>query len=443
MLMNIGFPSSESLQREWTGAEERWDGDPNSPFLESWRESRLKAVQAMTLERSVFYRERERRIGAGWYKEFTTKSDLVGAGLDILSGAVEEAEVFYETTGTTGPPTPCPRGPLDVWASNRTLIRAWKAMLAEDGLPAVVAVMGPSELYAFGDVFGAIARGMGVTHVKLWPDSPRVGISKALRILRQLKVTHVVCAPSMVLELAQSAAAAGIRPEDFNIRRFLVLGELSTKEFRMNAESLWPGTRVSPAMYGSQEAMCIASGWPDGTLRLNELNYSFELVDPADGSPAEGQVGELVITSLVPGLRPLLRFRTGDLVALDVAQGNGYPGRTITVLGRVGDQVLTGNGCMISAYDVERAALSRVSGCLGYQVVIDESQGSASATLKLLLPNVENRSSSAGEQLGDLLAMPVSVEFPDRLDARTRTGATASWKSARLIDNRMLQCPLQ
>lgn len=419
--------------------ENRWDGDPRSPILESWRAERLEQVRALAARKSVFYSRRAEQLGDRWTGEFTTKADLVEAGLDILAGSVAEAEVYYETTGTTGPPTPCPRGELEVWASNRTLIRAWTSMLAEDGRPAVVAIMGPSELYAFGDVFGAVARALGVPQVKLWPDSPRVGLSKALRILRQLQVTHVVCAPSMVLELAEVASAAGLSPRDFAIKRFLVLGELSTPEFRSNAESFWPGTRVSPAMYGSQEALCVASGWPDGTLRLNELNYHFELVNPHDGAPAAGQVGELVVTSLIPGLRPMNRFRTGDLVALGTSPNDGYPGRMLTVLGRVADQVLTGEGQRVSAYDVERLALQDLQGCLGYQVLVDGSHQSPAARLRLLVPDPANRTPEVGRALVDLLAMPVAVEFADSLSPRTKTGATASWKAARLVDSRSAQ----
>lgn len=416
--------------------ENRWDGDPRSPTLESWRAERLEQVRALTARESVFYSRRAEQMGPRWSGEFTTKADLVEAGMDILAGSVAEAEVYYETTGTTGPPTPCPRGELEVWASNRTLVRAWTSMLAEDGRPAVVAIMGPSELYAFGDVFGSVARTLEVPQVKLWPDSPRVGLSKALRILRQLQVTHVVCAPSMVLELAEVVSAAGLSSQDFAIKRFLVLGELSTPDFRSNAESFWPGARVSPAMYGSQEALCVASGWPDGSLRLNELNYHFELVNPHDGSPAAGQVGELVVTSLVPGLRPMIRFRTGDLVALETDPCHEYPGRRLTVLGRVADQVLTGDGRRVSAYDVERLALKNVQGCLGYQVLITGSSQLPAARLRLLVPDPADRTQGVGEALGELLAMPLTVEFTDSLSPRTKTGATASWKTARLVDSR-------
>lgn len=419
----------------WTEAWNGWTGDPSSLFLNSWQEDNLRRIQTITADRSKFYRDRASRLGPSWTNEFTTKSDLSAAGFDILSGQLHDAEVFYETTGTTGAPSPCPRSSLEVWASNLPLVLAWEKFLEEDGRPAVVALMGPSELYAFGDVFSAISRDLGLTYVKLWPDSPKVGLEKALHLLQTLHVTHVVCAPSMILELAVAARARDIDPASFSIKRFFVLGELSSESFCLNAETLWPEARISPAMYGSQETMCMAVGWPDGSLHLNELNYKFELVNPRDGTPAGGTVGELVVTSLVPGLRPLIRFRTGDLVEVKEWSPETYPGRRVTVLGRVADSVTTAEGREVSAYEIEQCSMAGVTHCGGYQVVIEESSFGPVVSLNLLATH-DIDPERAVEELSALLAMPVNVNVVDELDVRATTGFSASWKAARLIDTR-------
>ncbi|MDO4643410.1 MAG: hypothetical protein Q4A74_06175 [Cardiobacteriaceae bacterium] len=419
----------------WTEAWSGWGGDPSSLFLKSWQEDNLRRIQTITAEKSKFYRDRASRLGPSWVDEFTTKSDLSEAGFDIFSGPLHDAEVYYETTGTTGIPSPCPRSSLEVWASNQPLVRAWEKFLEEDGRPAVVALMGPSELYAFGDVFSAISRDLDLTYVKLWPDSPKVGLEKALHLLQTLHVTHVVCAPSMILELAVAAHAHDMSPASFSIKRFFVLGELSSESFCLNAETLWPKAKISPAMYGSQETMCVAVGWPDGSLHLNELNYKFELINPQDGTPAGGPVGELVVTSLVPGLRPLIRFRTGDLVEIEEWSPETYPGRRVTVLGRVADSVTTAEGRKVSAYEIEQCSMAGVTNCGGYQVVIAEGPNGPAASLNLLATR-DLDPECAVEELSALLAMPVNVNVVDELDVRTTTGSSASWKAARLIDTR-------
>ncbi|MFC9651278.1 phenylacetate--CoA ligase family protein [Streptomyces sp. NPDC056937] len=453
--MEVGAPKAPSPDDERHSSyytslldtEERWDGDPSSDVLRAWRAQRTAEVTDWVRARSPFYSQRlgrEREAAGGTF--FTTKEDLVAAGLSVLSGPVGEAQVYYETTGTTGPPTPCPRSPLEVAVSNRGIIRAWQEMLSRrfPGERPFVAVMGPSELYAFGDVFGDVAQSCGLGHVKLWPDSPRVGFGKALRLLRELAVSVVVCAPSMVLELAREVLRAGHDPADLPVSQFLVLGEVCTPAFRRDAETLWPQARVGPGMYGSQETMCLAGGWPDGRLRLSELNYSVELVDPGTGEPVTGDTGELVVTMLTPGVKPLIRYRTGDLVRFDPWTPGDLPGRALTVLGRAKDNVRFGGGRSVTAYDLEEAALEGLERCLGYQIVLDHRATAAGPPEDLLTLRLRFAGPAPGrdhwaaavDRMTALTGAEVRAEVVDDLDARTQQGALISWKAARVADRR-------
>lgn len=453
--MEDGVPAAPSLHGERQAAyyeslldlERRWDGDPSSEALAAWRERRTAEVVDWVRAESPFYAQ---RLGDGQEGRkqdfFTTKADLAAAGLSVLSGSVEDAQVYYETTGTTGPPTPCPRSPLEVAVSNRGILRAWREMLSRHfpGERPFVAVMGPSELYAFGDVFGDVARSCGLGHVKLWPDSPRVGFARALRLLRELSVSVVACAPSMVLELARELLRTGQDPADLGIRQFLVLGEVSTPEFLRNAGTLWPGSRVGPGMYGSQEAMCIAGGWPDGRLRLSEPNYAVELVDPETGTPSPGDTGELVVTMLTPGVKPLIRYRTGDLVRIDPWAPGDLPGRALTVLGRAKDNVVFAVGGPVTAYDLEEAALTGLERCLGYQIVLEDAAEASGAPGDRVVLRVQfadaapapERTAAAVGRLTALTGAEVRVEVVDDLDARAHQGALISWKAARIVDDR-------
>lgn len=423
-----------------------WDGSPDSAVLAQWRRSRLEDVVTHVRAGSRFYRSRARSVDGVWQDGFfTTKADLVAAGLEILSRPLGEASVYYETTGTTGPPTPCPRAAVDVAASNRSITTAWAHLLAErfGGRRPTVAIMGPSELYAFGDVFAAVAGSHGLPHVRLWPDSPRVGLSKAVRLICELGVEIVVCAPSMVLQLARACAGSGIDRRSVGIRAFLVLGELTTPQLRANAESLWPGSVVLPGMYGSQEAMCIAAGWPDGTLRIAESNYLVEVVDPADGTATPDGVGELVVTMLTPGIKPLIRYRTGDLVELGRHEAGGPPGRSITVLGRVKDVLAVPSG-QVTAYRLEQAVLDRLTRCTGYHVDIAPHPTGGRPVITVRVQFIDRPAAEAAgaelpgtaQDLQQLTGAHVEVETTDALDERTTQGAVISWKAARVTDRR-------
>ena len=87
---------------------------------------------------------------------FTTKSDLREVGTDVCSLSFDEIATYYETTGTTGKPTPCPRAAIDVETSGAYVKNALKNIYEYTfgTTNALTAIMGPSELYAFGDTYG-------------------------------------------------------------------------------------------------------------------------------------------------------------------------------------------------------------------------------------------------------------------------------------------------
>ncbi|MEV4224119.1 AMP-binding protein [Nonomuraea sp. NPDC049725] len=414
----------------------------------AWQERRLASVLRHVTERSPFYRRHLAGIDLARVTPdtlpllpFTTKDDLRREMYDVLSGSVAEAAVYYETTGTTGASTPCPRGPRDVMTSNSAVVEAWRRLFAArfgDRRP-VVGLMGPSELYAFGDVFGAVTAELGICHVKIWPESPRVGFRKALRLIEELGVEVLVCAPALCLSLAKAALHYGYDLDRLPVSMFLVLGEVCTGAFRANVTSLWPGAAVYPALYGSQEALCIATGAVSGDLHLSKPNYLAEVVDPDTGEAlGETGEGELVLTMLIDGIKPLIRYRTGDLVRITPAPpGAPLPGPVVEVIGRVADRIHLGSATLQPA-ELESAVLTGVRGCLGYQIVIDPGD---EVTVRLdLLPEISGDPREVGAgvsaRLRELAGVRAGISVDAGLDPVTNTGSFTSWKAARILDNR-------
>jgi phenylacetate-CoA ligase len=429
------FYAGEMTDADW----ERWYGD------------RLPAVLRHVARRSPFYRRHLAGVDIDGVTPatlralpFTTKDHLRQAGYDVLSGAPSEAAIFYETTGTTSSPTPCPRGVKDVMTSNAAVEEAWRRLFTArfgERRP-VVGLMGPSELYAFGDVFTAVTASLGACHVKIWPESPRVGFAKALRLIEDLGVEVIVCAPALCLSLAKAALYHGYDPARLPISTFLVLGEICTPQFAANVSSIWPKASVLPALYGSQEALCIATGAVSGDLHLSQPNYLVELIDPDSGAwLGDTGEGELVLTMLVEGIKPLIRYRTGDLVRITRAPaGAPLPGPVMEVIGRVSDRIEVGAARLRPA-ELEAAALEGVSGCLGYQVVIDRVDGRDEMTVRMeLLPGAGGDAAAVGDEvaarLRQLTGARIIVAIDADLDPVTNTGSFVSWKAARILDRR-------
>jgi phenylacetate-CoA ligase len=106
-------------------------------------------------------------------------------------------------------------------------------------------------------------------------------------------------------------------------------------------------------------------------LHLAEDHIVLEVVDPASGEPIEGDApGEMVLTTLRKRARPMIRFRTGDII-------QRYPegcacGRThvrFKVLGRRDDMFIV-SGVNVFPSDIEYVARN-VPGLTGeYKIVV-------------------------------------------------------------------------
>jgi phenylacetate-coenzyme A ligase PaaK-like adenylate-forming protein len=148
---------------------------------------------------------------------------------------------------------------------------------------------------------------------------------------------------------------------------------------------------------------------------------------------------------LVDGIKPLIRYRTADLVRIeeagDESEGSGLPGRLIEVIGRTADRIELG-AARLQPAELESAVLDGVRGCLGYQVVIDrDANGADQVTIRLdLLPDITGDPSevSAGiaARLRDRTGVASRIAVESELDPVTHTGAFVSWKAARVLDQR-------
>ncbi|MBQ0829540.1 phenylacetate--CoA ligase family protein [Streptomyces tagetis] len=373
---------------------------------------------------------------------FTTKDDLRERLLDMLSKPVHEGWVFYETTGTTGRSTPCPRDHVDSLVNNTALSVCYDHVFRAHGDRHVIGVMGPNELHSTGDTFGDVCRNLGHAHAKMWPHSPVVGFRRALEVIREVSVTGVFCTPNVAMSLAKEAVRAGLEPAGLGIRFFMFTGELATPGLLRNIGEMWGATAYN-CLYASQEASVLGATHGDGRLRTLPLNVYYELIDPGTGRPAAPRdgfrQGELVVTHLYQGSKPLVRYRTGDLVRLyPAAPAAGYPSDVLLPLGRVRD-LIDLNGRRVTAYELESLILSRLAGAMDYQLVIDRADGTDTLTVEVetrdgapLPPAaVDDLAGAAHEAWG----CPVEIGYR-QLGGITTTGALVSWKAARVHDRR-------
>lgn len=217
---------------------------------------------------------------------------------------------FHQTSGTRGRPLVV----LDTAEDWAWWIDCWQFVLDAAELAAGQCVF---MAFSFGPFVGfwsafdaACARGCLVV--------PGGGLSTLARLelLRRSRASAVFCTPSYALHLAEVAAENHILIGDLEVTKLILAGEPggSVPEIRSRIESAWQARALDHS--GATEVGPWGYGDPNGEgLYVNENDFVTEFLSLETGAAAgEGELAELVLTSLGRVGSPVIRYRTGDLV---------------------------------------------------------------------------------------------------------------------------------
>ena len=371
---------------------------------------------------------------------FTTKTDLREAGNQLCSARLEQAWVYYETTGTTGPATPCPRNEIDSLVNNTFLTLQYQPIFQNSPQQHIIGIMGPTELHSTGDTFEDVFRSLNQTVIKMWPRSPVVGMARVLKLIQTLKITALVCTPAVASELLKYCESQGVEAQSLGLQIVFVLGELIAPHRLRNLGHAW-GAQIYNCMYASQEASILAACNEHNQLQTIPFNNYYELLDPVDHSPIEvttsPQAGELVITHLYQGHKPLIRYQTGDLVRARLLNNQQW---AIEPIGRVRD-IIHLQERSVYAHDLENLIFEPLQQCYEYCVEIVQQQGQDQLAITLQ-PCDEltdpHTVQTVRQHVWQALDVPVQVQVAP-VDGLIGTAAMVSWKAARIHDLRQQQ----
>jgi|SRR5271165_746042 len=270
--------------------------------------------------------------------------------------AVPERDIVYisASSGSTGIPTASPftAGDFEDWIDYEARQFWSSGMRPEDrychSLNMSLFIGGPCVLGA--QKLGALSIHAGT-----------VSSERLLQLLKQFQATIIWTTPSYAWYLGETAVKEGIDPKrDLAVRKIFVAGEPggSIPETRARIEESW-GADVYDYyglsdIFGSCAGMCEEKNG----LHWAEDHILVEVLDPETQELVpEGGRGEMVLTTLKKAARPMIRFRTGDIVSF-----TSEPcacGRTSTRLqgvhGRLDDMLII-KGINIFPSDVEAIA---------------------------------------------------------------------------------------
>jgi phenylacetate-CoA ligase len=245
---------------------------------------------------------------------FTTSADLRSNYPDGML-ASDRAEVvrLHTSSGTTGKPKA-------IYFSRRDVDNAAELIARCLVMTGVKSSDVLQNIMTYGLFTGALVMHYGAEKVGAMVIPAGPGNSdRQLMLMQDFRTTLLHITPSYALYFAGFLEKKGVDPRrDLALRKAFVGAEPYTEETRRKIED-GMGIDVYNS-YGLSEmngpGVAFECENKNG-LHLWEDNYLLEIIDPSTGQPlAEGESGELVLTTLCREAMPLLRYRTRDITAI-------------------------------------------------------------------------------------------------------------------------------
>jgi len=362
---------------------------------------------------------------------FTWKGDLREAYPLGLQAVPDEKIVrIHSSSGTTGTPVIIPYTQKDVddWA---LMFKRCYETAGITNLDRIQITPGYG-LWTAGIGFQNGAEKLGAMVIPMGPGNT----DKQLRMMMDMKSTVLCSTSSYALLLAEEIAKRGIGDKIYLKKGVIGSERWGEKMRRRIAGEL--GVELYD-IYGLTEVygpgIGISCKYECGMHYWDDYLY-FEIVNPKTGEIVpDGEIGELVITTLKKEGAPLIRYRTHDLTRFIPGEckcGCKYP-RIDTIIGRTDDMIKV-KGVNIFPSQIEELLKDIDGASSEYQVIIDHLNGKDILTLY-----VESESGVDKKEL----AKTIAEKFKHKIGISIVVKAVdigelprSEKKSTRIFDNR-------
>jgi phenylacetate-CoA ligase len=358
-----------------------WNPQRESADRQQMQEMQGSALQAMIrriYNHVPFYRNRLMALGIEpgditsveqlKLLPFTTKADLRdNYPFGLFTMPQSEVVRIHASSGTTGKPT--------VVGYSRADIELWAEVVARSLTMAGIHSGDTIQIaYGYGPFTGGLglhygAEKIGATVIPISTGNTK----KQLQFMTDFRASVLACTPSYAAHLGESILKEGIAPEDVRLRIGVFGAEPWSGEMRREIEKL---LRIKAYdIYGlsevigpgvSMECECQCGN------HVFEDHFIPEIIDPETLEVLpDGELGELVFTTVSKEAMPLLRYRTRDLTRLH--RGKCDCGRTLVrmekCLGRTDDMLII-RGVNVFPSQVESVLMEMAETTPHYQLIV-------------------------------------------------------------------------
>ncbi len=346
--------------------------------IHNLQSARLKKMVSHVYHNVEFYRKKMQQMGLEPGDitgiddlnklPFTTKSDLRD-NYPFGLFAVPQSEVvrIHASSGTTGKATVVgyTRKDIDLWQECVARVLAMAGIGAHDKIQVA---------YGYGLFTGGLglhygAENLGATVIPMSTGNTQ----KLITMMQDFGATAIACTPSYLLHIAETledagklgeiqlkAAICGAEPWTENMRKEIE-AKLNIKAFDIYglSEILGPGVAADCEYHKG--------------LHVYEDHFVPEIINPDTLQPCkEGEVGELVFTTITKEAIPLFRYRTKDLTS--ITYDKCECGRTLARIDRFkgrSDDMLIIRGVNVFPSQVEAALLEIGETSPHYMLIVD------------------------------------------------------------------------
>lgn len=343
------------------------------PELETMSRDQLEALQLERLQKTVrhcmnspFYEKRFKELGITpddirtlddvQKLPFTTKDDLREYyPFGLASVPLKDCVRLHSSSGTTGNPTVVlhTQRDLDEWA--KAVARCLWMVGSR-----------PDDVFQNSAGYGMFTAGLGFQY-----GAERVGMltvpassgntKRQIKFIRDFGTTVLHAIPSYASRIYEVMREEGVDPRrDTQLRVLCIGAEPHSEEQRQRIEQQL-GVKAYNS-YGISEMMGpgVAFECPEQNgLHIWEDYFIVEIIDPVTLKPMpDGQLGELVLTTINREGMPLLRYRTRDLTRIlpgECACGRHHK-RLARLQGRSDDMIIL-KGVNIFPIQIEKILL--------------------------------------------------------------------------------------
>ena len=369
---------------------------------------------------------------------FTEKIDLRDTyPFGLFASPIHEIVRLHASSGTTGKPTVVAytAEDLEVWTSVMARTFACCGLHRGDII---------QNAYGYGLFTGGLgahygAEALGATVIPISGGNT----DRQIMIMKDFGVTAICCTPSYFVYLVERAAELGTDIRELPLRAGVFGAEPWTEGIRKHAEAA--AHIKAYDIYGLSEIIgpgvaseCAAQA----DIHIFEDHFYPEIVNPVTGQlVADGEEGELVLTTLSKKAMPMIRYRTHDITCIIPEPCScGRTIRRVRRISRRSDDMFIIRGVNVFPSQIETALLS-VEGTLPhYQIILSHEKSLDQITVEIeVTPEIFSDKVRALEDLHAKLTHAIENTLGIRVAVKLvepHTLKRSEGKARRVVDNR-------